>query len=320
MKNRTHRDGNLWSVILAGGEGERLKPMVQRWLGRHKPKQYCTFIGTRSMLEHTLDRADQITAPERKVTIIAKTHREDAWPQLDGRNAGKVILQPANRGTAPGIFLALAVIRSHDPEATVVLFPSDHFVYPEDRFTELVRNAVETAKQMKHWLILLGVHPAYPDPEYGWIYPGAHVAKVNGHYIRAVESFLEKPASHKCQDAMTAGALWNTLVVAGKVETFWTLGKRYFPEMMALFGTYGQSIETLPDCVLEALYELIPVGDFSSGLLERVPEQMAVMELNGVLWCDWGKPARIVETLSRIGRQPAFPLEHATALSSTSIS
>ena len=60
--NSTHDPRDLWSIILAGGNGERLKPMVQRWLGRHKPKQYCTFIGTRSMFEHTLDRSDRIVA------------------------------------------------------------------------------------------------------------------------------------------------------------------------------------------------------------------------------------------------------------------
>ena len=64
--NRGSEKDNLWSIVLAGGEGERLKPFVQKWLGRHKPKQYCTFIGTRSMFQHTLDRADQITDPNTK--------------------------------------------------------------------------------------------------------------------------------------------------------------------------------------------------------------------------------------------------------------
>jgi mannose-1-phosphate guanylyltransferase len=70
MNQGCKRD-DLWSIILAGGEGERLRPLMQRWLGQHKPKQYCTFVGTRSMLQHTLDRADQISDPEQKVTVIA---------------------------------------------------------------------------------------------------------------------------------------------------------------------------------------------------------------------------------------------------------
>jgi mannose-1-phosphate guanylyltransferase len=62
-------NSNVWSVILAGGEGERLKPFIRQWLGHERPKQYCAFVGTRSMLQHTLDRADQITPPEHKVSI-----------------------------------------------------------------------------------------------------------------------------------------------------------------------------------------------------------------------------------------------------------
>ena len=92
--NSTHDTRELWSIILAGGNGERLKPMVQRWLGRHRPKQYCTFIGTRSMFQHTVDRSDRIVSPQRRVTVIARDHRDDAWPQLSSRPQGKVMLQP----------------------------------------------------------------------------------------------------------------------------------------------------------------------------------------------------------------------------------
>jgi mannose-1-phosphate guanylyltransferase len=130
-------DKNLWSLLLAGGEGERMKPFIRRWLGRHKPKQYCTFIGTRSMFQHTLDRSDQIIAPERRVTVIARAHRDEAFSQFSWRAPGKVILQPSNRETAAGIFLGLTYIRKRDPDATVVIFPSDHFAHPEDRFVDM---------------------------------------------------------------------------------------------------------------------------------------------------------------------------------------
>ncbi|MCA9422537.1 MAG: hypothetical protein KC592_16065, partial [Nitrospira sp.] len=59
----------LWSMILAGGEGERTRPFIERWLGYPKPKQYCTFVGNRSMLQHTLDRADRLGAPHQKITV-----------------------------------------------------------------------------------------------------------------------------------------------------------------------------------------------------------------------------------------------------------
>jgi mannose-1-phosphate guanylyltransferase len=67
-------NARIWVAILAGGEGERLRPLVQRWLGRHVPKQCCTFQGTRSMLDHTLDRAVQLARPDRVVTVMARLH------------------------------------------------------------------------------------------------------------------------------------------------------------------------------------------------------------------------------------------------------
>ena len=68
---------------LGGGEGERLSPFIQRWLGHHRPKQFCTFVGSRSMLQHTLDLAGRLTQPERKVTVIVRSRSWEAWPPIN---------------------------------------------------------------------------------------------------------------------------------------------------------------------------------------------------------------------------------------------
>jgi mannose-1-phosphate guanylyltransferase len=267
------------------------------------------------MFQHTLDRADQITVPEHKVTVIGRTHQREAMAQLSPGEAGKLIVQPDNRDTAAGIYLALTYVRAQDPQATVVLYPSDHFVYPEDRFVEVVWNATQAAKQSKNYLFLLGVTPDRLEPEYGWIHPGAHLGWIGGNKIRATEAFLEKPSTKKCRTAMASGALWNTLVLAARVETLWELGWQCFPEMMPLFERYGESVGTAEEeNVLKSIYEVMPARNFSSHLLERLPQRVAVMELNGVLWSDWGKPERILETLQRIGKQPAFSWVYATAV------
>jgi hypothetical protein len=106
--------------------------------------------------------------------------------------------------------------------------------------------------------------------------------------------------------------LWNTLILAAKVETLWNLGQRCFPEMMQLFEIYSQAIGTSEeDSVLETMSQVMPTRNFSSHLLECVPNEIAVMELSGVLWCDSEKPERIFETLRRIGKSAAFPLANA---------
>lgn len=299
----------LWAVVLAGGEGERVRPFVQRWLGRARPKQYCTFVGTRSLFQHTLDRADRLTAADRKVIVIARSHAWEVWPQLGLRPSGMVILQPANRGTAAGVFLPLTYIRARDPQATVVIYPSDHFVYPEHRFLDSVQRAIWTAEWLPDRLVLLGVPPDRLELDYGWIIPGAQLDRSSNDQIRGVRAFLEKPAVAEADAALEAGALWNTLVVAVKVETLWEMGRQCLPDLMPCFerllAVIGTSYEAK---TLETIYEHMPAHNFSAELLQRVPEQLAVVETAGVLWSDWGKPERIANTLRRIGRQPAFPL------------
>jgi len=306
--------GRVWSIILAGGDGERLRPLIQRWLGCHKPKQYCAFIGTRSMLQHTLDRADRLTAPARRFMICAREHQHEVLLQLNGRPPGTVILQPAKRGTLAGIFLPLMYVRKSDPEATVVIFPSDHFIYPEDRFLDVLQRAIWTAEWLADRVVLLGASPSGPEVEYGWIQPGQPLDGTVGRSVRAVLAFYEKPALAEASAAWTAGALWNTMITVAKAETIWRLGWRCVPGLMPMFERIAAVIASPQQkAVIDAVYQAMPARDFSSHVLQRAPDQLAVIEMNGVTWSDWGKADRIVETLRRIGKQPAFPLEFVAA-------
>ena len=309
MKRQTvHRD--LWSIVLAGGEGERIRPLTERWLGSHRPKQYCTFVGTRSLFQHTLDRTDLLTSPDNKVILIGNTHYKEASTQLLGRSAGKLVLQPSNRDTGPGIFLPLTYVRARDPEALVAICPSDHFVYPEPRFIEVIWDAAVAAGQLEDRVILLGARPDRPETEYGWIHPGSKIPCDGNSQLRAVESFLEKPEFAEAGEALAAGAYWNTFVVVASVRTLWSLGWRCLPEMMPLFECLDRAIGTSGETtVLESIYRVMPSRNFCIDLLQRVPEQVAVLPLTGVLWCDWGRPERITESLRAIGKQPAFSPE-----------
>lgn len=309
MNQTASGDEKLWSLVLAGGDGERLKPFVRRWLGRHRPKQYCTFIGTRSMFQHTLDRSDRIVPAERRVVIMAQAHSDEVPPQFASRARGNVLLQPANRDTAAGIFLGISHIRARDPEATVLIFPSDHFVYTEERFLEIARGMVRLAGRMTDRIVLLGALPKYPEPEYGWIQPGADLGVHDGCRVRVAKAFLEKPGMERCRAAMNAGALWNTMVIAAKVGLLWDLGSHCFPLTMELFEKYSSSIGTAQEGqVLEDIYEILPHFNFSSHLLQPFPENILVVELRDVLWSDWGNAERIATTLCQLGHTPEICL------------
>jgi mannose-1-phosphate guanylyltransferase len=117
-------------------------------------------------------------------------------------------LQPENRGTATAIFLALSYIRKRNREATVLIFPSDHFVYPEERFLEIVRAAVRTAQATRHSVVLLGVPAKRPETDYGWIQPGTSFTGANGYRLHIASRFIEKPTPEVCKRAMASGALF----------------------------------------------------------------------------------------------------------------
>ncbi|HSN04837.1 MAG TPA: sugar phosphate nucleotidyltransferase [Nitrospira sp.] len=299
-----------WSIVSVADDGGRIRAFIQRWLGHPKPKPYCAFVGGRSLFQHTLDRAAGLCQPERIVTVIAREHCREAWSQLDGRTGGTVLVEPRHCETAASIFLPLTYIRARDPRATVVLYPSDHFVYPEYRFLGSVRRAVWTAEWLPERLVLLGVPPDRLELDYGWILPGDQLDGSTQYQIKAVEAILEKPTAVQADAALAGGALWNTGVLAAKAELVWQLGWQCFPDLMARFEAFSAVIGTPREAgVLDEMYQEMPAHHFFSELVQCVPERTAVIEMSDVLWSDWGKPEWITNSLRRIGRQPAFPLE-----------
>lgn len=303
----------ICSIILAGGEGQRTRSMIEQWLGYHKPKQFCSFLGTRSMLQHTWDRADRLAKPQEKITVVTSPFRHEVWSQFEGRQAGLVLVQPRNCDTAAGIYLPLTYIRAQDPSAIVVLYPSDHFVYPEDTFINSVRHAIVAVNHFADRIILLGVKPTSLELEYGWIYRGTPLGLIQGEPVYGVSSFLEKPDWVMAQTAIDTGALWNTFVLIANVETIWKAGWRCLPGIMKRFEKLGDAIGSSEEGrMLNSIYETMPAMNFSSDLLQHIPEQVGVMELRGVLWSDWGRPERIIETIRVLGKIPAFtPTEHS---------
>lgn len=234
---------------------EWVKPLVQRWLGRSRPKQYCTFVGTRSMFQHTVDRASQLSSADIAV-VAARHHRVDVESRLHGRSIGKLLLQPANRDTAAGVFLPISYVGGRNPQATVVVHPSDHFIFQEHRFLDTVRHAIASVEGIPDRILLVGVQPDQLETEYGWIERGPALTGSPGYPIRAVSSFLEKPTAELADAALRAGALWNTLVLAAKAEALWHAGYACFPDMMPRFERLASAWDT-PDelAVLEAAYQ-----------------------------------------------------------------
>jgi len=130
-----------WTVALSGGDGVRLAAYVQRRFGRRIPKQYCCMSGHRSMLEHTLERLNQLVPPSHTLTVVGTHHGDIAFPQLAGRS-DHVFRQPASRDTGLGLYIALAMIKRWHPNALVTITPTDHYLAPSARYIEHVPPSV----------------------------------------------------------------------------------------------------------------------------------------------------------------------------------
>src|SRR5262249_32449938 len=155
---------------------------------------------------------------------------------------------------------------------------------PEEQFLDFVRQATRAVDDLPDLLVLLGVFPESLETEYGWIVPDSRVDS-KGCRLRKVQSFIEKPQRCVAERQLARRALWNTLVMVGKVEKFWQLGWRCIPDMMGLFEVFAEAINAPEESeFLESLYCVMPSRNFSTNLLERVVEDVAVLELRGVLW------------------------------------
>ncbi|CAE6760996.1 sugar phosphate nucleotidyltransferase [Nitrospira defluvii] len=281
--------GRRWSIVLASHDGLGMQSAIRPGLERRVPKEYGRFLGSRSKFQHALDRTMQVTSPTRTVVIVDRGHHE-AWAQIGARDPGMVLVQPRHLGTASEVFLSLTYIRARDPEGTVLISPSDHILLPEERFLREVLYAVRAAEQLTTKLVLLASRPEGPQAEYGWILPDHQLLRFGSRTIRAVKTFIERPEPPLAQLAYASGALWNTGIMAGKVEAFWNVGRKVLPNVMALFERLTEAIDTRKEAeVLRTMYERMPCLSFSRDLLEHAPGETAMMEMSGLWWSDWGK-------------------------------
>ena len=183
----TARRDPLWAIVLAGGEGVRLRPLVRLVCGDDRPKQFAPLLGGRSLLEATLDRVAR-GIPDDRTVVVGVRHQARYWQGAGASAGGHVLVQPESRGTAAGILYAAHWLWWRDPDATVAVFPSDHFVSDEPSFMDHVRVVAGAPDLMPDRLVLIGARPAWAETEYGWIQPGERLALGQAN-VAAVRGF-----------------------------------------------------------------------------------------------------------------------------------
>lgn len=293
---------SLWGIVLAGGEGARLKAFVRERIGTDAPKQFCAFLGTRTMLERTVRRAALLIPRERLVVIGTSHHGPHMFQCLGNKQPGSVLFQPTNRDTAPGILYPLVHILKQDPHALVALFPSDHFVLPGRHLMRAVSQAAEFVRRTGSASpVILAAEATYPETEYGWIAPGASMSSCQDGSICRVRQFAEKPSYCDAERMLTERWLWNTMVLVARASSLFDMFKNAVPDLVACFEVLQQYIGTrLERSVATEVYHMIPSLNFSSAVLTHQADQLLVLPTQDMLWSDWGNKERIVQTMESL--------------------
>ena len=293
-------------IVLAAGEGQRLQSFVRRLRGDSLPKQFVRFVGKRSMLEQTFHRVEKLIDSSRVFTVVNRHHLDypEVRRQLVSRSLDTVVIQPANKETGPGILLPLMHVFKRYPAGIVAVFPSDHFIVEEEIFMDHVEMAFRAVERNASALILLGMQPHEPEPEYGYIVPG----KESHSGVREVLQFVEKPGPEAALKLMEQGGLWNTMVIVFKVRTLLDLVRRADPRMYQSFEKIFHALGTTREtAAVNHVYDRIETVNFSKGLLEKFAVddgvRLLVLAVRGVRWSDWGSERRIRTALqSRVSR------------------
>jgi mannose-1-phosphate guanylyltransferase len=296
MKTFPTTQKDRWAVILAGGDGNRLRPLTRTLTGDERPKQFAPIIGRKTLLDQTRERVALAVSEENTLLVVTKKHQE-FYRSI--ANTTRLVVQPENKGTALGIIYPLMRIAAEAPNAIVAIFPSDHYFSDDETFMSHVEAAFESSRKNPNSVTLLGITPDHPEVEFGWIEPNL-LNKTNG--VAPVRRFWEKPPADLARQLMDQGCLWNSFVMVGHVQAFLAMTKRALPELFSYFEAVIPVFGT-PDEYrnVRAVYSWLPELNFSHHVLAVRPEDLGVMRVDNVGWSDLGDPARVLATLSRIG-------------------
>jgi mannose-1-phosphate guanylyltransferase len=304
-ENTEQARGSAHVLILAGGEGLRMRSLTRALAGDERPKQFCAFVGREPMLAQTARRA-ALLAPSDRVLMVL-TRRHEAWygEFVEACDPSSLVIQPENRGTATAVLYGLLRIVSRSPHAPVVVLPSDHWVSNESAFMLHAQAAVGIVEAHKNVVVLLGVSATRPETEYGWIEPGEPVLGA-GLGLSRVSGFVEKPAPELAEQLHRGAALWNTSVVVGQAEQLLLLFAMARPLLVDSFLEAWPVLGTPAERgAVERIYAGLPAADLSRDVLAAQHGSLSVLAVRGTAWEDLGHFRGLIEARRHLSAPPA---------------
>lgn len=226
MKNNNHL------VIMAGGVGSRFWPMSTP----ECPKQFIDVLGCgRTLIQLTADRFKGICPPENIWVVTSKKYADIVKEQLPDIPVSNILLEPCMRNTAPCIAYVSWKIKKQNPNANVVVTPSDHIVMDVPEFQRVIRSSLSFTAGSDA-ILTLGMKPTRPETGYGYIEADLSVASTTNKEVYRVDSFKEKPDLATAEKYISKpNFFWNAGIFIWNINTIVNSIRIYQPEIAAIF-------------------------------------------------------------------------------------
>ena len=274
---------NNFAIIMAGGIGSRFWPMSTT----DHPKQFHDILGVgKSLIQLTFDRLNHFVKTENIYIVTNDLYKAQVLEQLPSISSDQVLLEPVMRNTAPAVAYASYKIHQKNPNARLVVAPSDHLITNEIEFVKNIETAFETADK-EQTLITLGIKPSRPDTGYGYIqYFNNKTAEDTS--IKKVKTFTEKPTLEIAKEFIESGDfLWNAGIFIWSSKAILASFEKYLPEMDEQFKG-GNVYYNTPEekTYINRIYPTCQKESIDYGIMEKA-KNVYVMPVN-FGWSDIG--------------------------------
>lgn len=280
---------HAYALILAGGSGTRFWPLSRR----SRPKQLLRLFEKKSLLEQAAARIQGFIPPERTFVFTNKLIREQVRRELSGIPSEQIVAEPASRNTAPAIALAACEMARRDPNAVMVVLPSDHLITKRGVFRRTLGLGLKIAAQPGR-SVVIGIRPTRPETGYGYIRLGTQESQTRGIGVFRVLEFTEKPPLNTARRYLRSGRyLWNGGMFIWRASTLLGNLQRYQPAMSAAIRRLAEAGGIRSLRALTRLYPRLESISVDYALMEKIKDVYAVSADLG--WSDVGSWATAYE-------------------------
>jgi mannose-1-phosphate guanylyltransferase len=270
---------------MAGGIGSRFWPLSKA----QRPKQFLDILGVgRTLLQQTFDRFVQLIPAEQIFIVSNLEYKEIIAEQLPGIPEENILLEPLRRNTAPCIDYANFRIYQKNPDADIVVAPSDHLIVKEEEFLSHVREGLDFVRT-NNALLTMGIVPSRPETGYGYIQ--SIQKKVKGYEstgLRKVKTFTEKPDLALARVFLDSGDFyWNAGIFFWSLKAIMDAFESFLPEIHSLFKEGGNAYGTDREyAFIEKTYSNCRNISIDYGVMEKAENVYVLISDFG--WSDLG--------------------------------